>query len=148
MHVRLQSACLKPLLPIASEPARNVLGRFGRLAAECGMNIAAAKKPGGDPPGFSQRWMSRAPKLENAEYDCADKGKGEVGRHHAQLTEERTKGHGGAPKVTSLTALNAQASHRFHDKKVSGPVHRRHLGGAQSQATWLKSREIKMLMSP
>jgi hypothetical protein len=29
-----------------------------RLAAECGMNIAATKKPGGDPPGFSKQLMS------------------------------------------------------------------------------------------
>jgi hypothetical protein len=24
-----------------------------RFATECGMNVAATKKPGGDPPGFS-----------------------------------------------------------------------------------------------
>jgi hypothetical protein len=48
----------------------------------------------------------------------------------------------------SSTASNAKPSHRFHDKKVSVTVHPSHLGGAQSLATWLKSRENKMLMSP
>lgn len=86
--------------------------------------------------------------LENAEHDGADNGKGEVRGHNAQPIDERTKGHGDAPKVASLTALNAQASDRFHDKKVSAPAHPRHPGGAPSLATWLKSREIKTLMSP
>jgi hypothetical protein len=30
-------------------------------AAERGMNIAAIKKPGGDPPGSSESWMSKTP---------------------------------------------------------------------------------------
>jgi hypothetical protein len=54
----------------------------------------------------------------------------------------------GRVEVTSLTAVNAKASRRFHDKKVSVTVHPLHLGGAQSLVAWLKSREIKMLMSP
>jgi hypothetical protein len=54
----------------------------------------------------------------------------------------------GRVEVTQLTATNAKASHWFHDKKVNAPVHPRHLGGAQLMRTWLKSREIMMLMSP
>jgi hypothetical protein len=76
------------------------LHRLRRFATECGMNIAAMKKPGGDPPGFSKRWMSKAPvQLEHAKHDGADKGEGEVGGHDAQLADERTKGHGNPPKV-------------------------------------------------
>jgi hypothetical protein len=64
---------LKPLLPIVSEPARNVFYGLRRFAAECGMNIAATKKPGGDPPGFSKRSMKVVSTvLEDAKHDCAD----------------------------------------------------------------------------
>jgi hypothetical protein len=54
----------------------------------------------------------------------------------------------GRVEVTSLTTVNAKVSHWFHDKKVSVTVHPLRLGGAQSLATWLKSRENKTLMSP
>ena len=87
-------------------------------------------------------------RLENAKHDRADKGEGEVRGHHAQPSEEGTKGHGNAPRVTSLTALNAEGSDRFHDKKGSVAVHPHHLGSAQELAAWLKSRENKTLMSP
>ena len=87
--------------------------------------------------------------LENAEYDCANKGEGDIRGHNAQLTDEWTKGHWIPPRVGRVTARhNGQANHWFHAKKVSCTVHPRHLGGAQSMATWLKSREIKTLMSP
>jgi len=87
--------------------------------------------------------------LEHAEYDRADKSKGDVRGHNAQLTDEWTKGHWIPPRVGRVTARhNAQANHRFHDKKGSVAVHPCHLGGAQSMATWLKSREIKTLISP
>jgi len=54
----------------------------------------------------------------------------------------------GSVEVTQLTALSGKASHWFHDKKVSVAAHPRYLGGAQLMRTWLKSREIMMLMSP
>ena len=82
------------------------LHRLRRFATECGMNIAAMKKPGGDPPGFSKRWMSKAPvQLEHAKHDGADKGEGEVGGHDAQLADERTKGHGNPPKAASIANI-------------------------------------------
>jgi hypothetical protein len=88
-------------------------------------------------------------RLENAKHDCANKGEGDVSGHYAQLTDEWTKGHWIPPRVGRVTARhNVQTNHRFHDKKVSSAVHPRHLGGAQSMATWLKSRENKTLMSP
>ena len=73
--------------------------------------------------------------LENAKHDCADKGEGDVGGHYAELTDERTKGHRNAPKVTSLAAITLEGSNRFHDKKVSLAVHPFDLGGAQSMVT-------------
>ena len=113
------------------------------------MNIAAIKKPGGDPPGFQTMDVEDvSTALEHAKHDCADKGEGDVGGHYAELTDERTKGHRSAPKVTSLPAVTHNTSNRFHAKKVSFAVHPFDLGGAQSMATWLKSREIKTLMSP
>ena len=121
------------LLPIASEPATNVFAEIETVATECRMNITATKKPGGDPPGFSKRCQRRRlcfGSLEHAQHDRADKGKGKVRGHDAQLSEEGTKGHGNAPKVTSLTALTTKPSNRFHDKKVSVAVHPAHLGGA------------------
>jgi hypothetical protein len=85
--------------------------------------------------------------LEHAKHDCADKGEGDVGGHHAELADEGTKGHGSAPEVTSLPA-ECNSNNRLHAKKVSFAVHPFDLGGAQSMATWLKSREIKALISP
>jgi hypothetical protein len=55
---------------------------------------------------------------------------------------------GNAPEVTSLPAITPNPSNRFHAKKVRFPVYPIDLGGAQSRATWLKSRENKALMSP
>jgi hypothetical protein len=86
--------------------------------------------------------------LEHTKHDCADKGEGDVSGHYAEFADERTKGHGNAPKVTSLPAVTLKPSNRFQAKKVSFAVHPFYLGGASSMATWLKSREIKMLMSP
>jgi hypothetical protein len=110
----------------------------------------AHKKPGGgaiQSAGFSKRlWGSAA--LEHAKYNGADKGEGEVGGDYAEFVDERTKGHGNTPKVTSLAVLTPNPTNRFHAKKVSFAVPPFHLGGAQSMATWLKSREIKTLMSP
>jgi hypothetical protein len=45
--------------------------------------------------------------LEHAEYDGADKGKGDIGGYDAQLTDERTKGHGNPPKVISVTNVKS-----------------------------------------
>ncbi len=56
--------------------------------------------------------------LEYAEYDGADKGEGDIGGYDAQLTDERTKGHGNPPKVSIVASRhNAQGSDRFHPKK-------------------------------
>jgi hypothetical protein len=77
------------------------LHRLRRFAAECGMNITAMKKPGGDPPGFSKRWMRIS---EHAQHDGADKGEGDVGGYDAQLMDEGTKGHANPPKVISIIA--------------------------------------------
>ena len=52
------------------------------------------------------------------------------------------------PAVTSLPAVTHEASNAFQAEKVSLAVHPRHLGSAHSLATWLKTREIKALMSP
>jgi hypothetical protein len=52
------------------------------------------------------------------------------------------------PRFASLSATTHQANNGFHAKKVSLAVYPRHLGGAQWPATWLKTREIKALMSP
>lgn len=55
VHERCMSAIrlLKnTVLPIASEPARNVFAGIETVATECGMNITATKKPGRSPPGF------------------------------------------------------------------------------------------------
>jgi hypothetical protein len=41
-----------------------------------------------------------------------------------------------------------EANNGFPAKKVSFAVYPPHLGTAQSPATWLKTREIKALMSP
>jgi hypothetical protein len=114
------------------------------------MNAVRIKKPGGGaitPAGFSKRlWGSAA--LEHTKHDGADKGEGEVGGDYAEFADERTKGHGNAPKVTSLTVVTPNPTNGFHVKKVSFAVPLFHLGGAQSMVTWLKSREIKTLMSP
>ena len=61
------------------------LHRLRRFATECGMNIAAMKKPGGDPPGFrmSQARSPVLPCLEHAEHDGADKGEGDIGGYDA-----------------------------------------------------------------
>jgi hypothetical protein len=86
------------------------LHRLRRFATECGMNIAAMKKPGGDPPGFSKRWMAKASVrlyLEHAKHDGADKSEGEVGGHDAQLAGERTKGHGNPPKAASIANVTS-----------------------------------------
>ena len=84
--------------------------------------------------------------LENAQYDRADKGKGDVRGHNTQSTEERTKGcHGNAPEVA---LLNVQGNDRFLVKKVSVAASSPHLGAAQTLVTWLKSRENKALISP
>ena len=40
--------------------------------------------------------------LEHAKHDSADKGEGDIGGHDAQLTDERTKGHGNPPKLISV----------------------------------------------
>jgi hypothetical protein len=61
------------------------------------------------PAGFSRRLFKLfdvGKWLEYAQHDRADKGKGEVRGHHAQLTDERTKGHrvlqrSDVPKVAS-----------------------------------------------
>ena len=45
--------------------------------------------------------------LEDTEDDGADKGERDVRGHYAELTDERTKGHGNAPEVTSLAGHNA-----------------------------------------
>src|ERR1700684_4012273 len=136
------------------------LHRLRRFATECGMNIAAMKKPGGDPPGFrmSQARSPVLPCLEHAEHDGADKGEGDIGGYDAQLTDERTKGHGNPPKVISivvsllgliapLPAITHKVAIGFIQKSQpccpSSPSRRRTI-----VATWLKSREIKTLMSP
>jgi hypothetical protein len=51
-------------------------------------------------------------------------------------------------QFTSQPALTNKASNAFHAKKVSLAVWPRHLGSAQRPGTWLKRREIKMLISP
>jgi len=86
--------------------------------------------------------------LEHAKHDGADKGKGQIRRNDAQSIDEWTKGHLQTSKVMSLLALTHQANNAFHAKKGSAAVTPLHLGGAQSFATWLKSREIKALISP
>ena len=113
--------------------------------------------------GFLKRLMSKARVavpfcLENAKHDGADKGEGEVGGHDAQSTDERTKGHGNPPKVISivasllgliapLPAITHKVAIGFIQKSQpccpSSPSRRRTI-----VATWLKSREIKTLMSP
>jgi hypothetical protein len=85
--------------------------------------------------------------LENTEDDRADKGEGEVGGHDAELTDEGTKGHWGAPVIVAKRH-NAKASDPFQSKKGSFAVHPFHPGGALRFVTWLKSRENKALMSP
>ena len=52
------------------------------------------------------------------------------------------------PRFASLSAITHQANNGFQAKKVSLAVYPRHLDGAQWPATWLKTREIKALMSP
>jgi len=88
------------------------LHRLRRFATECGMNIAVMKKPGVGSPGFSKRLISQARVavplcLEHAKHDGADKGKGEVGGHDAQLADERTKGHGNPPKAASIANVKS-----------------------------------------
>jgi hypothetical protein len=68
------------------------------------MNVAATKKPGGDPPGFSNTFFEQ---LEHAQHDGADKSEGEVGGHDAQLAGERTKGHGNPPKAASIANVTS-----------------------------------------
>jgi len=78
------------------------LQRLRRFATECGMNIAAMKKPGGGFAGFFKAMNKDASTaLEHAKHDGTDKGKGDIGGYDAQLTDERTKGHGNPPKVVS-----------------------------------------------
>jgi hypothetical protein len=38
--------------------------------------------------------------LEHAKHDRADKGEGDIGRHNAQLVDERTHGHRKPPAVS------------------------------------------------
>jgi hypothetical protein len=52
------------------------------------------------------------------------------------------------PKGHVTACPKHQANNAFDAKKGSAAVTPLHLGGAQSLATWLKSREIKTLMSP
>jgi hypothetical protein len=54
--------------------------------------------------GFFKTDKDVSTALENAEYDGADKGEGDIGGYDAQLTDERTKGHGNPPKVISMIA--------------------------------------------
>jgi hypothetical protein len=86
--------------------------------------------------------------LEHAEDDGADKGEGDVRGHHAQSADERTEGHRNSPELTSLPAVSAQNSNARFAKKGRLAVYPPYLGAAQSRDSWLKSREIKTLMSP
>ena len=105
--------------------------------------------------------------LEHAKHDRADKGDSDVGRHNAQLVDERTQGHHKPPEGKDAigftnspsglerttgplwwSAITRKANDPFQAKKVSVAVHLFHLGDAQTPVTWLKSRENKALMSP
>ena len=108
--------------------------------------------------GFFKTDKGVSAALEHAENDGADKGEGDIGGNDAQLTDERTKGHGNPPKVISivasllgliapLPAITHKVAIGFIQKSQpccpSSPSRRRTI-----VATWLKSREIKALMSP
>jgi hypothetical protein len=86
--------------------------------------------------------------LEHAKHDGANKGKGQICRKDAQSSCERTKGHLQTSQGYVTACPKHQANNAFDAKKGSAAVTPLHLGGAQSLATWLKSREIKTLMSP
>ena len=121
------------------------------------MRPPGAKKTAVSAAGFQIR-LHVSLGLEHAQHDRAHKGKCDVRGQHAQLTDERAKGHlmlqgADAPKVASKVtqaqpASTPKASDPIHDKKVSVAVHAPHPRAAASGATWLKSREIKALMSP
>jgi hypothetical protein len=86
--------------------------------------------------------------LEHAEYDGADKGEGEIRGNNAQSADQRAKGHFQTSQVRVAVRHNDQTNNGFPAKKVSVAVYPLHLGAAQSPPTWLKTREIKALMSP
>jgi hypothetical protein len=98
--------------------------------------------------GFFKTDKGVSAALEHAEYDGADKGEGDVSGHHAQSADEGTKGHRNSPELTSLPALSAEINNARFAKKGRLAVYPPHLGAAQSCDSWLKSREIKALMSP
>jgi hypothetical protein len=55
----MRSTCsLSIRLADRPQPGKKCFHGLMRFAAECGMNVGVAKKPGGDPPGFSKRWMA------------------------------------------------------------------------------------------
>jgi hypothetical protein len=112
--------------------------------------LAPQKKPGVwiDPvrrAGKNLVWLGL---LEHAEHDGADKGEGEIRGNNAQSAHQRAKGHFKPPRLASLSAIMQQANNGFPAKKVSVAVYPSHLGTARRPATWLKTREIKALMSP
>jgi len=55
--------------------------------------------------------------LEHAKHDRANKGKGDVRGHDAQSMDERTKGHGNAPKVAALPSTTSKLAIGFAPKK-------------------------------
>ena len=92
--------------------------------------------------------MLRPALLEHAEYDCADKGKHDIGDEDAQSAHER---HGTIPWVSSLgyVASCAPPSHirPAASEKVSGAVYRAPFA-TKTDATWLKRCENNALISP
>jgi len=87
--------------------------------------------------------------LEHAKHDGSDKGESRISGHNAQLADKRTGGHRdfllGQKKADPH---NVEASDPFLAKKVRLAVRAPHRRGAITAVMWLKSCEIKALMSP
>jgi hypothetical protein len=87
--------------------------------------------------------------LEQAQHDRADKRNCQIGRQDTQPTDDRTdEGHWGTLPVQPRSRCNSEASQAFPWKKVSLADPLSLTDRAALPPTWLKKREINVLMSP
>ena len=103
------------------------------------------KKPGGllDHRAFETFTRARSRQyLDDTEYDGADKGEGEIGRPHTQPVDES---HGNAPLVHVTARINALIYQTVPAPKKSALLSGRPM---PHRTSWLKTREINVLMSP